>query len=293
LTHNARSQRTIAGPAEVTGFGYWSGRDVRVEFRPAPIDSGIRFVRSDLDGCPGVPATIEHRVETPRRSSLRSGSVTVDMIEHLMAALAGLEIDNCEVRVDQPEMPGCDGSCLPFVEALDSAGIVVQDAPRRQRIIREFVRIGTGESWIEARPSPTGQTVLEYRLDYGPENPIGRQSHRVALTPDAFRRELAACRTFMLKQEAEWLLAQGLGQRATAKDLLVFAPDGLMDNTLRFANECARHKTMDLVGDLALAGSALVGEFTAYRSGHRLNAELVQVLLLPQSQTSQAWRRCA
>ena len=290
--HATRNQRTIARPAVVAGFGYWTGRDVRVEFRPGAADSGIVFVRRDLDGSPPIPATVENRAETPRRSSLRHGTAAVEMVEHVMSALAGLEIDNCEVWVDAAEMPGLDGSCLPLVEALDAAGTLLQAAPRRVREVRETVRLCAGDSWIEARPSPSGRTLLEYHLDYGPDNPIARQSYRLALTPDAFRRELAPCRTFMLTAEAEWLLAQGLGQRASPADLLVFGPEGPIDNTLRFQDECARHKMMDMVGDLALAGCALVGEFTACRSGHRLNAELVKAVAAPP-RAADAWRRCA
>ncbi len=130
-----RKQQTIAAPVTVEGVGYWSGEDVRVEFCPAPIDTGIAFVRADLPGAPRVPATVYHRVEIPRRTTLRCGEAGVEMIEHVMAALAGLQIDNCEVWVDRPEMPGCDGSCLPFVEALRSAGVLPQEALRRRHVI--------------------------------------------------------------------------------------------------------------------------------------------------------------
>jgi len=287
-----RNQRTIAGPASVEGFGYWDGRDVRVEFRPAEVNTGIVFVRRDLDGCPRIGARIENRVETPRRTSLRSGGASVEMIEHIMAALAGLQIDNCEVCVDEAEMPGCDGSSLPFVQAIDPVGIVEQDAPRRRQVVSEVLRIGNDQSWVEAAPPTSDMMELEYRLDYGPQGPIGRQTFEILLSPQSFRTELAACRTFMLKSEADWLLAQGLGQRATCRDLLVFDSQGPIDNRLRFADECVRHKLVDMIGDLALAGRELVGRFRAYRSGHRLNAELVGALTAV-ADTVDPWRRCA
>jgi len=277
--HTPPTQRTIAGTAVVSGFGYWSGRDVRVEFRPADPDSGIVFVRGDLEGTPAIKADIANRLDTPLRSSLRDGPGRVDMVEHVMAALGGLGIDNCQVWVDQAEMPGCDGSCLPFVEALDSVGTVPQDAPRRPWAVDRTVRLGTAQSWIEARPSLAGETLLECHLDYGLASAIGRQSYRLVLTPESFRRELAPCRTFVLKEEADRLLAQGLGRRVTARDLLVFDDSGPIENCLRFPEECVRHKMVDLVGDLALGGCALVGEFVAYRSGHRLNGELVRTFL--------------
>jgi UDP-3-O-acyl N-acetylglucosamine deacetylase len=287
-----RNQRTIAAPAAIEGVGYWSARDVRVEFRPAAAGTGIVFVRRDLPGEPRIPATVAHCVETPRRTVLRHGPAGVEMIEHLMAALCGLEIDNCELWVDQPEMPGCDGSCLPFVEILRAVGTVEQNAPRRQRAIGRVIHLGNSESWIEARPCLSGKRVLRYELDYGSSGPIGRQSLEVSLSPRHFHRNLAPSRTFMLESEAEEIKARGLGQRATFRDLLVFGPRGPIQNQLRFPDECVRHKLLDMVGDLALAGCDLVGRFVAYRSGHRLNAELVRAITAEEESTDQL-RRCA
>lgn len=274
-----RRQRTLAAPAVVEGFGYWSGKDVRVEFRPAAADSGVVFVRGDLARPARIRASVAHRVETPRRTTLRSGGACVEMVEHIMAALGGLCIDNCEIWVNAAEMPGLDGSSLPFVDALVAAGVVEQNAPRPMLCVREITRLGNDESWVEARPSTSGGLSIKFHLDYGSGNAIGRQTLTLPVTPDSFRRELAPSRTFMLKAEADWLLAQGLGRRATLKDLLVFDTDGPIDNELRFRDECVRHKTLDLIGDLSLAGCDLAAHIVAYRSGHRLNAELVRVLL--------------
>jgi UDP-3-O-acyl-N-acetylglucosamine deacetylase len=202
----------------MAGVGYWSGRDVRVEFRPAPIDTGIVFVRADLEGCPRVPATVENCIETPRRTVLRRGSVGVEMIEHIMAALAGLQIDNCELWVDEPEMPGVDGSSLPFVEVLRAAGIVEQSAARRRQVIRRVIHLGNEESWIEARPCCSDKMVLRYELDYGSGNPIGRQSLEISLSPRHFHINLAPSRTFVLESEVAAIKAQGLGRRVTCKD---------------------------------------------------------------------------
>ena len=286
-----RKQQTIGAPAAVEGFGYWTGRDVRVEFRPAPEGSGIVFVRADLAGHPRVAAAIANRIELPRRTSLRQSGVEVHMIEHVMAALAGLRVDNCEVWVTEAEMPGCDGSSLPFVEALTRARIVEQHAPRQQIAVVSPVRLGNQAKWIEARPSPSGRALRSFELDYGRGNAIGRQTYELELTTESFRRELAPARTFMLRSEAEQLRDQGLGQRTTFKDLLVFGADGPIDNPLRFPDECVRHKLMDLVGDLGLAGCELVGQFIAHRSGHHLNAELVRTLTTDSS--AGRWRQSA
>lgn len=262
-----------------------------VEFRPAAAGTGIVFVRADLDGCPRIPASIAHLEPTPRRTNLRYGDATVEMIEHVMAALHGLQIDNCEVWVDQPEMPGLDGSSLELVVALDAAGRVDQPVRRGRCAVREPVRLGTDDCWIEARPCCSGRLVLQYELDYGPDNPIGRQRLEMVLSPEIFRREIAPCRTFTFQAEAEALLKKGLGSRVTYGDLLVFGPDGPIGNTLRFPDECVRHKLLDMIGDLALAGCDLAGRFTAYRSGHQLNAELVQTLLAKRKKRE--LKRCA
>jgi UDP-3-O-[3-hydroxymyristoyl] N-acetylglucosamine deacetylase len=292
-----RKQRTIAAPASIEGVGYWSGRDVRIEFRPAPVHSGVVFVRSDLAGCPRIPAVVENRVETPRRTTLRRGDASVEMVEHIMAALAGLQIDNCELWVTEPEMPGCDGSSLPFVEVLRAAGTMEQGAARRRKVIRRTHRIGDESSWIEARPCCSGKMVLRYELDYGGGSSIGRQSLEVSLSPRHFHINLAPSRTFLLESEAQAIKAMGLGKRATFKDLLIFGPQGLIENELRFPDECVRHKMVDMVGDLALAGCDLVGRFVAYRSGHRLNAELVRALahesLADENLPVEKLQRCA
>jgi UDP-3-O-acyl N-acetylglucosamine deacetylase len=279
LNHPLRHQRTLAKPVAVDGFGYWSGKDVRIEFRPAAPDTGIHFVRGDLESPGRIPAVVAHRVEIPRRTTLSTAQGTVEMVEHVMAALAGLQIDNCEVWVNQAEMPGCDGSSQWFVEALLDAGIVAQPANRPRLTVSETVRVGDEQCWVEAQPSDYAGLSIRYRLDYGNESPIGRQTIQLALTPEKFCRELAPARTFILQQEAEWLRAQGLGQRVTCQDLLVFDDAGPVDNPLRFEDECVRHKALDLVGDLALAGCDIHGHIVAFRSGHRLNADLVRALL--------------
>jgi len=263
-----------------------------VKFCPAAPSTGIVFVRTDLPGSPRIEATVANRTETPRRTTLRSGRAGVDMVEHIMATLAGLQIDNCEVRVDRPEMPGCDGSSNPFVAALSEAGVIVQKAVRARTVIDRVIRIGDRDSWIEARPCCSAATILAYEMDYGPESPIGHQSLEMVLSPETFAEELAPSRTFLLEAEAMAMKAQGLGKRASPKDLLVFGPDGPIDNELRFPDECVRHKLLDMAGDLALAGRDLIGRFSAHRSGHRLNAEMVSAVIGAE-QAEEGLKRCA
>lgn len=286
-----RNQRTIADAVAVEGFGYWSGRDVRVEFRPADENTGVVFVRADLPGRPRIPAQVAYRMDTPLRSSLEFGGARVEMVEHVMATLGGLQIDNCEVWVNEEEMPGCDGSCLPLVEAIDRTEIVTQQATRRCIVVREMIRASRGEAWIELRPAMEGGLWVDYSLDYGP-GPIGYQRLRLRLSTETFREDLAPSRTFLLKAEADRLRSLGLGARTQFSDLLVFAPDGPIDNALRFEDECVRHKILDLIGDLALADCDLAGSVIASRSGHHLNARILQTFLA-KSQAVGRYRRCA
>jgi UDP-3-O-[3-hydroxymyristoyl] N-acetylglucosamine deacetylase len=274
-----RKQRTLAAPCALAGFGYWSSRDVHVELRPAPPHTGIVFVRHDLTPARRIAADVHKRIEVPRRTTLVADGTQVEMVEHVLAALYGLAIDNCEVWVDSSELPGLDGSCQPLVEALLAAGIVEQPAIRPRLIVTDVARVGDDDTWVEARPVKGDHLQIRYRLDYGPNNAIGRQTIELKITPTSFQTELASARTFVLAEEAEWLRQRGLGSRVSNKDLLIFGPEGPLENELRMENECVRHKALDLVGDLALAGCELVGHFIAHKSGHRLNAELVKVLL--------------
>lgn len=275
-----RCQSTVADVVAVEGFGYWSGKDVRVEFHPAEKDSGYVFVREDLENPVRIPATVDCRIETPRRTTLVTGGTQVEMVEHVLAALSGLGITNCEIRVNQSEMPGCDGSSRVFVEAIDKVGVRVQDALEPRLIVREPIRVGDDDHWIEARPALDGVTSFRYRLDYTQSSiAIGRQTVEFPISPEVFRSEIACCRTFMLEQEAAWLLEQGLGTRVKPTDVLVFDEEGPKENTLLFHDECARHKVLDMVGDFALAGCYVVGKVIAHRSGHRLNADFIRALL--------------
>jgi len=287
LKRTFRKQQTIAKTAVVNGFGYWSGDDVRVEFRPAEPDTGIVFVRSDLEPARFIPARVENRVEVPRRTSLRVDKANVEMVEHIMASLAGLQVDNCQIWVDQPEMPGCDGSSSIFVETIMAAGIVEQDAPRLQLHIDQTFRVGTDQSWIEAKPSrppekltePSTGISIECRIDFDQSKAIGCQTIALEINPETFCQELAPARTFLCEKEAKQMQDSGIGTRTTYQDLLIFNDVGPIENELRYEDECVRHKGLDLVGDLALAGCDLIGHFVTCCAGHRLSVELVRKIL--------------
>jgi UDP-3-O-[3-hydroxymyristoyl] N-acetylglucosamine deacetylase/3-hydroxyacyl-[acyl-carrier-protein] dehydratase len=274
-----RPQRTLARATEVRGVGFFHGQNVTVRFSPAEPDSGVVFVRRDLPNRPSVAAQIENVVPSQRRTSIQRGPAQVEMIEHVMAALAGSRIDNCLVELDAAECPGFDGSSRVFVEAFDEAGAVEQSQPRPALVIERSFTVREGEAILAAHPGPADKLTLSYHLDYGRDSAIGSQSFLIDLAPGSFRTELAACRTFLLETEARALQAAGIGTRTTAADVLIFGADGVIGNSLRFHDECARHKILDMVGDLALLGMDLHGFVVAHRSGHHTNASLVRRLL--------------
>jgi UDP-3-O-acyl N-acetylglucosamine deacetylase len=269
-------------PSEVHGVGFLTGANVRLRFVPAPPSSGVVFVRSDLPGRPTVAAHVNQVTGTQRRTTLACLPVQVSLVEHVLAALAGLRIDNCLVELDAQEPPGLDGSTLGFVQALLTSGIQDQGHKRAVWCVDEPITVRTQGSTLTLHPPESPESGsdlrLTYFLDYGPLAPIGRQLHTQILRPSGFIQDLASCRTFLLESEAAELRRQGLGSRTTAADLLVFGRRGPIDNRLRFANEPARHKVLDLVGDLSLLNADLCGHIIAYRSGHPLNVELVRVL---------------
>ncbi len=273
-----RNEHSLAAICEVRGRGYWSGLEVSVRFLPAPIGTGIRFVRSDLPGQPGCDAVCGLTSDASFRTNLINGPARFEMIEHAMASLYAMEVDNCVVEVSGEELPGLDGSSLAFVEALRSVGLVVQAAARKRYIVDRTFRVGDDLSWIEASPVADGHPIYEYHLDYGDGSPIAPQSYRGCLNTYSFCRELASARTFVTAEQVSLLQSRGVGRHVGPNDLLVFGNDGLVGNALRFSNECARHKTLDLIGDLALTGVDLVGRFVSHRGGHRLNGEMAKLL---------------
>lgn len=274
----SRNQHTIAVSCEIRGRGYWSGREVEVMIHPAPLGTGVRLVRSDLPSQPHCDAVVRYRHDANLRTNLAQGKAKFQMVEHLMAAVAALEIDNCVCEINAEELPALDGSSLGFVEQLSSAGLIVQAAPMKQLVIRDRYRIGTMGGWVEATPAHAGESYFEYQLSFDDETPIAPQAFGIELTPDRFIREIAPARTFVTKAQADQIRASGMASHVTNQDLLVIGYDGPVENQYRFKNECARHKTLDLIGDLALAGVELIGRFTSFRGGHNLNGKLAHQL---------------
>jgi UDP-3-O-[3-hydroxymyristoyl] N-acetylglucosamine deacetylase len=278
LSH--RYQRTLVRTAELAGIGFLTGACVRVRFHPAPASTGVVFVRADLRPKVQIPASIDQVSGTQRRTTLGRPPAQVALVEHVLAALAGLRIDNCIVELNAPEPPGLDGSARQFVEILRNAGCALQAARRRIYGVDKPVLVSRPGATLAIYPLASEVLRVSYHLDYGRHSPIDRQLSTQAITPESFANEIASCRTFILDSETAELRRQGLGSRTTAADLLVFGKTGPIDNVLRFANEPARHKILDLLGDLSLFGHDIRGHIVAYRSGHPLNVELVRTLTM-------------
>jgi UDP-3-O-[3-hydroxymyristoyl] N-acetylglucosamine deacetylase/3-hydroxyacyl-[acyl-carrier-protein] dehydratase len=272
-------QRTIAKDAFMTGLGIHTGEPVSVRVLPAPPNAGIVFVRTDLPHRPAIPvksaATIDNDKRV-RRTTVSKDGVEIQTVEHFMASLWGAGIDNAYVEVSGPEMPGMDGSAISFLQQFKTAGMTEQPVPRRYFSLREPVFVEEGDAAIVVFPDRTLR--ISYMLSY--DHPL-LKSQFVSYAQDgltSFEQAIAPARTFCLKEEAERLQAAGFGKGASFENTLVVGPEGVMNNTLRFEDEFARHKILDLLGDLYLLGGHLRAHVIAIKSGHPLNVKLIKKL---------------
>src|SRR6195256_2594753 len=257
-------QTTLRSQATVTGVGVHSGSPVSLTLGPAPVDAGFIFVRTGLDGCDReVQATADSVISTEFATVLgdREGPL-VSTAEHVLAALRGMNVDNATIEIDGPEVPIMDGSAAAFVAAIDQAGTVAQSGSRRFIQVVKPVRVAMGDSFGELRPYSAGFRA-EVEIDFA--NPvIGRQNYVLDLSSERFRREICRARTFGCLSDVARLWSAGFALGASFENSVVFDETRLLNSEgLRYSDECARHKVLDVVGDLALAGLPLLG---AYRS---------------------------
>ena len=273
-----RNQRTLKSAVEYRGVGLHSGKEVKVVIQPAEAGTGITFVRTDIDEHPVVRACGANLKARQRRTCIQDGRAEVYTCEHLLAALYALHIDNASIEIDGEEVPGLDGASSEFLRALKAAGAVEQRSPRQSYQVKQPIYVREGNASIVALPGSGGLTI-EYHLDYEVRGSgVGKQKQIVGfeLTADNFEREIAPARTFVMEHEVEALQAAGLGKGASPQNTLVMGPEGPKQNSLRWDDELARHKILDLIGDLANAGVDLDAHIIATRSGHGLNMALVQ-----------------
>ncbi len=285
----AACQSTLKTSIDCVGIGLHSGRRVQMALRPAAANHGIVFRRTDLGR--DIPARFDLVVDTRLATVLgdpADPSIRVGTVEHVMAALSGCGVDNALIEVDGPELPALDGSAAHLVFLIDCAGIVVQEAPRRTIEVLRTVRVSDRTAFAELAPARARRDGLHLAMSIVFAAPaIGRQALSVQLDPESFRRDLSRARTFALAEDIDRLRAAGMAQGGSLDNAVVVDAERVLNpGGLRMEDEFVRHKLLDAVGDLALAGAPLCGSFTAHRSGHGLNNRLLRALMDDAS----AWR---
>ena len=264
-------QQTITKEAVYTGVGLHSGKEVHMRLLPAPVDTGIVFVRTDIEGQPTVRAVASNVTATVRATTIEENGVKFFTIEHLMSSFQAARIDNCRVELDAEEPPVADGAALVFFQLLESAGIKEQEKERKETVIDRVYRVDDGDRFV---------MVLPYdglRVSFTSLNPhplVGTQYCDVILEGDAYRKEIAPARTIAYEKEIEALRQMGLGLGGTLENVIVYSDEKWL-NTLRFPDELVRHKVLDVLGDLRLAG-LIRGHVIAVKSAHALNTQLAK-----------------
>jgi len=280
-------QKTIASQVSLSGTGIHTGNKVNITLKPAQAGSGVTFIRTDIAGTVRIKADVQSflAAKFSRRSSIGNNEVEIQTIEHLMASVSSLGIDNIDVEIDSNELPGMDGSSIKFVEALEKAGIAEQDKERYIHLIKEPISIEEGGSSITIVPSK--EFRISYTLDY--DHPLlEAQFLELSVNAESFKAEIAPARTFCLESEASELQSKGLGLGANYENTLVVGKTGVIKNNLRFKNEFVRHKILDLIGDLCLAGCPIRGHVIALKSGHSLNLKIAQKIYEQKTKTQGA-----
>lgn len=281
-TNAMSNQNTIARSVAVKGIGLHTGKQVAVTFKPAPCDSGIVFIRTDLESKPVIRVGVEalgDRTGSLRCNCIGEDESAIQTVEHLLAAISGLGIHNIEIEINGNEVPGFDGSSAVIYEALAGAGIAVQDKPCVPIVVNKPIIIHEGSASIMAFPSH--EFKISYTLCY--DHPLLKDFMEIVITPESFKAELAGARTFCLEEEVEGLRSLGFGKGASYENTLVLGKNGVIGNTLRFKNEFVRHKILDLVGDLYVLARPFHGHIIALKSGHSLNLQLVKKIMEQQA----------
>ncbi len=277
----AARQTTLRDSVTLTGVGVHSGAPVTLTIHPADIDCGVTFLRTGVDGCPDREVRADVRAVTATEFATVLGDTTGPLCstaEHVLAALSGLGVDNAIVEIDGPEVPIMDGSAAPFVAAIERVGVVTLAAPRRYIRVLKPVRVDRGESFGELRPCSRGFRV---EIEIAFDNPlVGRQALALDVTPTSFRREIARARTFGFISDVDRLWKAGYARGANFDNTVVVSEERVLNaEGLRYADEFVRHKALDAIGDLALAGLPLLGVYRSSRGGHKLNHAVLSALM--------------
>jgi UDP-3-O-[3-hydroxymyristoyl] N-acetylglucosamine deacetylase len=272
-----RQQHTLAREVVLSGIGVHSAAQVNLKIEPAAPGAGIQFIRSDVAENNVIPANYDSVSNTQFCTVLENAhGVSVSTVEHVMAALRGLGIDNAVVTVDGPEMPIMDGSSAPFIAAMDAVGTVEQNAPRDVLRILRPVRVENGSAFASIEPGRASE--FGFQIDY-PGTAIGTQRFEVTLVNGNFRHDIAGARTFGLKEDVTRLHAMGLGKGGSLENAIVVDGEEILnDDGLRFNDEFVRHKVLDAIGDMYLAGAPILGRYIGHRAGHTLNNQLLRAV---------------
>lgn len=270
-------QQTIRRPVACSGIGLHSGKTASLVLYPAEPNAGIRFVRKDLPSNPEIPGLLDHVADTTLATSLALNGNRVSTVEHLMAALAGLEVDNVLVEVDGPELPIMDGSSISFVRLLRNAGVETQDQPRKFLLIEKPFCYEDGDKRVEIRPAK--RLEVTYTIDF--DHPLlGRQTLSFILSPRAFEKRISRARTFGFLKDVQHLWKNGFSLGGSLENAVVIDDRGVVNpEGLRYPNEFVRHKILDFIGDISLVGIPVLGAFTVHKSGHALNHAVMRALM--------------
>jgi UDP-3-O-[3-hydroxymyristoyl] N-acetylglucosamine deacetylase len=261
------AQRTLRRSISCAGIGLHSGNKVTLSLKPAPADFGIRFRRSDLGGVE-IPATVRHLAGIQYATGLARDAGTVETVEHLLAALVSLGIDNVIVELNHPEVPIMDGSAAPFIYLINEAGVKRLPAPRRYLKVVHPISLSRGDKRIALYPSDHFKVTYSIAFDH----PLLRhQSRTIRINEESFVEDIAPARTFGFLKEVEMLRQQGLALGGSLENAVVIGDTGVLNNALRFDDEFVRHKILDVIGDLALVGYPIIGHLVAHRGGHALH----------------------
>src|SRR5262245_9068878 len=276
------AQRTLRRSVSCTGIGLHSGNKVTLSLKPAPADSGIRFQRADLGGLE-IPAVVTHLGGIQYQTGLTREAVSVETVEHLLAALTALGIDNVIVELNSPEVPIMDGSAAPFVYLVNEAGVKRLQAPMRYLKVLRPISLTQGDKRIALYPSDHFKVTYSISFDH----PLLRhQSRTMRVTEESFVEEIAPARTFGFLKEVEMLRQRGLALGGSLDNAIVLGETGVLNNALRFEDEFVRHKILDVIGDLSLVGYPVVGHLVAHRGGHALHTAFAARIL----EETDAWR---
>src|SRR6187431_1624137 len=269
------AQRTLRRQISCVGIGLHSGNKVNLTLKPAGIDFGIRFRRTDLGGHE-VPATVQHLAGIQLATGLARNEVSVETVEHLLAALVSMNIDNVVVELSSPEVPIMDGSAAPFIYLIQEAGIKPLSNPRRYLKVLQPISLSRGDKRISLYPSDHFKVTYSIAFDH----PMLRhQSRTIRLTEESFVEEIAPARTFGFLEEVEMMRQQGLALGGSLENAIVIGDTGVLNNALRFDDEFVRHKILDVIGDMALVGHPIIGHLVAHRGGHALHTEFAARVL--------------